>query len=55
VCIQDKGDKVQILNQSIDFEKEYSRLADNKFKYTFEDQKSEHKSEMDYRMIAIEK
>jgi hypothetical protein len=55
VCIQDTGDKVQILNQSIDFEKEYTRVADNKFKYTFEDEESEHKSEMDYRMIAIEK
>lgn len=55
VCIQETGDKVQILNQLIDFEKEYSRLADNKFKYTFEDEESEHKSEMDYRMIAIKK
>ena len=55
VCIQDTSDKVQILNQSIDLEKKYSRLANNTFKYTFEDAESEHKSEIDYRMIAIEK
>ena len=55
VCIQDTGDKVQILNESIDFEKEHTRLADKKFKYTFEDEESGHKSETDYRMIVVEK
>jgi 2-polyprenyl-3-methyl-5-hydroxy-6-metoxy-1,4-benzoquinol methylase len=55
VCIQDTGDKVQILNQAIDFEKQLKRLTDKKFKYTFEDERSGHRSETDYRMIAAEK
>jgi len=55
ICIQDKGKKVQILNQSIDFEKQLRRLADKKFKYCFEDQESGHKSETDYRLIVVEK
>lgn len=54
VCIQDTGNKVQILNQAIDFEKEFSRLADKKFTYTFEDN-DRHKSVTDYRMIVVEK
>lgn len=55
VCIQDTGDKVQIFIQAIDFEKQLKRLADKKFKYTFEDKESAHKSETNYRMIVIEK
>lgn len=54
ICIQDTGKKVQILNQSIDFEKQLKRLADKKFKYFFEDNESGHKSEMNYRMIVVE-
>ena len=55
VCIQDTGDKVQILNQAIDFEKELSRLTDKKFTYTFEDSDNGHKSKTDYRMVVVEK
>jgi len=55
VCIQDTGDKVQILNKSIDFEKKLKRLTDKDFKYVFEDKDSGHKSETDYRMIIVEK
>ncbi|MBK8500812.1 MAG: class I SAM-dependent methyltransferase [Saprospiraceae bacterium] len=55
VCIQDTGNKVQILNQAIDFEKPLNRLADKKFQYTFEDEESGHRSDTDYRMIVIEK
>lgn len=55
VCIQDTGDKVQILNQAINFERELPRLIDKKFKYKFEDEDSGHKSVMDYRMIIVEK
>ena len=55
VCIQDTGDKVQILNQAIDFQKQLNRLADKNFKYTFEDKESGHKSETNYRMIVVEK
>jgi hypothetical protein len=55
VCIQDTGNKVKILKQSMDFEKKCNQLADKKFKYTFKEQKSGHKSETNYRMIVIEK
>lgn len=55
VCIQDTGDKVQILKQAIDFENQPKRLSDQAFKYVFEDTDSGHKSETDYRMIVIEK
>jgi tellurite methyltransferase len=55
VCIQDTGDKVQMLNQAIHFEKELSRLTDKKFTYTFEDSDNGHKSETDYRMVVVEK
>lgn len=55
VCIQETGNKVQILNQAIDYEQQYNRLVDKKFKYTFKDEESGHKSETNYRMIVIEK
>jgi len=55
VCIQDTGDKIHILNQAIDHEKQLNRLTDKKFKYTFEDKESGHRSETDYRLIVIEK
>ncbi|MEP2023586.1 MAG: class I SAM-dependent methyltransferase [Reichenbachiella sp.] len=55
VCIQDTGDKVQLLKQAIDFENQHKRLTDKEFKYVFEDSDSGHKSETDYRMIVVEK
>lgn len=55
VCIQDTGDKVPILNRSIDAEKPRKRLADKRFRYVFEDRESGHTSAFDYRMIVIEK
>ena len=55
ICIQDTGKKVQILKESIDFERQLKRLADKKFKYCFEDQESGHKSETDYRLLIVEK
>lgn len=54
-CIQDSEQKVNILNETIDFDKKLNRLADQKFEYSFEDQESGHKSKTDYRMIVIEK
>lgn len=54
VCIQDTGNKVQILNQALDFKRPLIRLADTSFKYTFEDRDSGHRSESDYRMIVVE-
>ena len=55
VCIQDTGDKVKILTQAIDYEKQLNRLADKHFKFIFEDKNSGYKSETEYRMIVIEK
>jgi SAM-dependent methyltransferase len=55
ICIQNTGDKVQLLNKAIDFEKRLKRLADKGFKYVFEDKDSGHKSETEYRMIIVEK
>lgn len=54
-CIQDTGKKVKVLNETIDLEKQLDRLVDKKFKYIFEDTKSGHKSETNYRMIVIRK
>ena len=55
VCIQDTGDKVQILNMTIDFEKRRKRLMDKGFEYVFEDSDSGHTSKTDYRMIVAKK
>lgn len=55
VCIQDTGDKVQMLNQAVRFEKPLTPLADRKFKYTFEDKANRHTSETAYRMLVFEK
>ena len=55
VCIQDTGNKVELLNRAIDVEKRRKRIADRAFKYTFEDSASGHTSETEMRMIAIEK
>ena len=54
-CIQDIGDKVQIHKKAIDSEKQLSRMADEKFTYTFEDSDNGHKSETNYRMIVVKK
>ncbi|AWW00632.1 class I SAM-dependent methyltransferase [Arcticibacterium luteifluviistationis] len=55
LCIQDTGEKVKILNETIDLKYKLDRLVDEKFKYTFEDSESGHKSETNYRMIIIRK
>lgn len=55
VCIQHTGDKVQVLNSALDFDKKRKRLVDQDFKYTFEDQDSGHSSVTDYKMMVVEK
>ena len=52
-CIQDTGKKVEILNETINFEKQLDRLVDIKFKYVFEDGESGHTSETGYSMIVV--
>lgn len=54
-CIQDTGDKVQVLNRAIDSEKRRKRLAEKSFRYVFEESGTDHRSETDYQMIVIEK
>ena len=54
-CVQDTGKKIEILNKTIDFEKQVNRLVDKKFKYIFEDKENGHKSKTDYRMVVVEK
>lgn len=53
ICIQDTGNKVEILNKTINQVDQLDPVFDKKFKYIFED--NGHKSETDYRMIVVEK
>ncbi len=55
ICIQDTGKKVQVLNETINFDKELKQVADEKFEYIFEDKESGHTSKTNYRMIVVEK
>ena len=55
VCIQDTGEKVEILNNIIDEGNQLERLSDTKFEYIFEDRESNHSSKTNYRMIAAKK
>jgi 2-polyprenyl-3-methyl-5-hydroxy-6-metoxy-1,4-benzoquinol methylase len=54
-CVQDTGKKVEILNKTIRFGKQFERLVDKKLKYNFEDIVSGHKSSTEYRMIVVKK
>ncbi|RRQ50223.1 methyltransferase domain-containing protein [Maribacter algicola] len=54
-CVQDTGKKIEILNETIDFEKQLNRLSDKKFEYIFEDKENGHKLKTDYRMVVVEK
>lgn len=55
ICIQDTGDKVQILNGVIDDTGKLIRQTESAFKYIFEDKENGHKSETNYKMIVVEK
>ena len=55
ICIQDTGDKVQILNHTLDLQSPLKRLADKQFTYIFTDKKSGQSSESLYRMIVAKK
>jgi tellurite methyltransferase len=54
-CIQDTGNKVEILNATIDFENPLTRLVDKAFEYIFEDNETGHQSKSEYKMIVVEK
>ena len=53
-CVQDTGKKIEILNKTIDFEKQRNRLIDKKFEYLFKDSDTGHQSKTDYRMVVVE-
>ena len=55
ICLQDTGNKVEILNETLDSEKQRERVTDIKFNYVFEDSESGHGSESKYRMIVVMK
>ncbi len=55
VCIQDVGSKVKILRDTLALYKKIKLVADKHFTYTFHDNESGHKLEMNYRMIAMRK
>lgn len=55
VRIQDTGKKVEVLQQTVQAEKQMHFLENKQFKYTFEDRESGHTSITDYRMLVVEK
>lgn len=54
-CVHDTGNKVQILNETIDLKEGFKRIINLKFEYIFEDKATGHKSKTNYNMIAIKK
>ena len=54
-CIQDTGQKVEILEQILGEEKQIDRLTEKHFEYIFEDKETGHKSITTYRMIVVER
>ncbi len=55
VCIQDTGDKVKILNVTIDSHPDMKRIEDQAFTYVYEDHESKHRSESRYRMLVVQR
>ena len=53
ICIQDTGNKVEILTKILDKEQTLARLEDKTLKYIFEDKESGHQSVSDYRMLVL--
>jgi 2-polyprenyl-3-methyl-5-hydroxy-6-metoxy-1,4-benzoquinol methylase len=53
-CIQDTGDKVNILNQTLDTEKPCKRKVDLPLVYHYHDTASGHHSETTYRLIVAQ-
>lgn len=54
ICIQDTGEKVAIVNETLDYKGTLVRLEDKKLIYTYQDQESGYKSETNYRMIVVQ-
>lgn len=54
-CIQDTGEKVEILNNCGSQQSRVESLHDQKFDYIFEDKETGHKSKSPYRMIVVKR
>lgn len=54
-CVQEMGDKVEVLNHTIDHRRKLKRILDKKIKYIFKDGNGVHISKSNYRIIIIEK
>ncbi len=52
-CIQDEEKKVKILNATIKSVRDLQSIADERFKYIFEDGITGHMSKTDYRMLVF--
>jgi len=56
ICIQDTGEKVKILKDTIDCsEQDFEILNDSSLTYKYEDKESGHKTEMKYCMYIVKK
>lgn len=55
ICIQDSGNKVDVLNKVLALDKRLKISLNRGFKYVFQDKASGHRSETDYRMVVVEK
>jgi len=55
VCIADSGNKVNTLNEAIDFELPLQRTKDEPQTYIYQDKDSGHQSISDYRLIIARK
>lgn len=55
VCIQDSGNKVKILNETLDCEGKLERLSPLNFKYKWKDKESGHESTSNYQLIIVKK
>ena len=55
LCIQHIGNKVSILNETIDFQGILTRMLDIDFEYVFRDDQTNHISRTPHKMIIIEK
>ncbi len=55
VCIQYTCNKVEVLNQAINFKEGLNRISDIDFKYIFEDKESGQKFETEFRIVIVKK
>jgi len=52
-CVRHSGNKVKILNETIDFQSQQKRIFDKNIQYIYHDTESGHTSKSDYKIIAI--